>query len=139
MNPYSWALLAALAWGTAATLEKWGLADSEPITGVWVRSLGAMLGAALLTFFIPNLSAKLGALTPRAWTGIILGGFFGSIVGQIFFYNALKNGQVGRIASVSGSWPLIAFLLSIVFLGETPTLKKAAGALLVVAGVWCLK
>ena len=139
MNSYTWALSASVAWGLAAALEKWGLSDSDALTGVWLRSIGVLLGAIVMTFFIPQLSLKVSHMGPRQWTGILMGGALGSIVGQIFFYRGLKVGEIGRVASVAGSWPLIAFLLSILFLNETPTLKKILGAILVVSGVWLLK
>jgi transporter family protein len=60
-------------------------------------------------------------------------------LGQIFFYKALKVGEIGRVATVAGAWPLWAFVLSFMFLGETLTAKKTAGLLLVSIGVLLLR
>ena len=40
---------------------------------------------------------------------------------------------------IAGSFPLIAFILSVLFLGESISLAKIAGMVLIVIGIWVLK
>jgi transporter family protein len=62
-----------------------------------------------------------------------------SVVGQLFFYQALKGDHIGRVPAVGGSWPVFAFFLSLIFLKEPPTVKKILGVALVAMGVALLK
>jgi bacterial/archaeal transporter family protein len=139
MTAFQLAALAALVWGSAAFCEKMGLVRADPLVGLWVRSVGVFVGGAALTFFIPQFGAKFAAAGWASHAWLFGGGILASILGQIFFYRALKIGEIGKVASVGGSWPLVAFVLSMVFLGEAPTPRKFAGVALVFAGVSLLK
>ena len=46
---------------------------------------------------------------------------------------------MSRIVPLSGSYPLIAFVLGILLLGESITPCKVVGALLITLGIWFLK
>jgi transporter family protein len=126
-------------WGGASFLEKWGLERVDPLSGVLVRSAGVVLGTVVFAWFSP--ASRAGALKFDVPSALCLmgGGIMASVLGQVFFYRALKTGEVGRVAAVGGAWPVVAFLLSLAFLGEPFTLKKGAGVGLVLTGVFLLK
>ncbi len=139
MSAFVLAALAALMWGTSTLAEKAALLRADPLAGVIPRSLGVALGAGLLALFIPQLSSK---LTDMGWKSFVLlmgGGLFASVLGQTFFYRALKMGEVSRVAPIGGAWPLVAFVGSLLVFQEPLTLKKLAGVLLIVAGGALLK
>ncbi|MBU0549809.1 MAG: EamA family transporter [Candidatus Omnitrophica bacterium] len=138
MNAFIWALLAASIWGIVPLLEKLGLAKVEPLVGVFYRSLGVVVGLLLLGAFMLK-PQQIKAIDLRSAGFLILGGFLASILAQICFYNSLKIGEVSRVVPISGSYPLIAFMLGMLILGESVSLIKAAGALLIVLGIWALK
>ena len=138
MNAFIWALLAASIWGIVPLLEKLGLAKVEPLVGVFYRSLGVVAGLLLLGAFMLK-PQQIKAIDLRSAGFLILGGFLASILAQICFYNSLKIGEVSRVVPISGSYPLIAFMLGMLILGESVSLIKAAGALLIVLGIWALK
>jgi len=62
-----------------------------------------------------------------------------SILGQIFFYNALKTGEASKVVPIAGIYPLVAFLVGIIFLGESFTLMKATGVTFVILGLFLLR
>ena len=140
MNAFTWAAAAAaaVAWGIAPLIEKAGLKGTQPMAGLFYRCLGVVLGMVFLLSFLVKPS-QIKAVEMRSAILLIAGGFLASIVGQIFFYNALKVGDVSRVVPVSGSYPFIAFLLGVLLFGESMTALKLGGVLLVVAGVWLLK
>ncbi|MBD3296619.1 MAG: EamA family transporter [Candidatus Omnitrophica bacterium] len=138
MSGYFWALLTACIWGLVPVLEKTGLSQIKPFQGLFFRSLGIVLGLALLGLFIVK-PAEIRAVPVRSALILVLSGFMASFLAQIAFYHALKVGEVSRVVPVAGSFPMIAFLLGVVFLGETFTLVKAAGMALVIGGIWLLK
>jgi len=138
MNAFLWAILAACIWGCVPLLEKLGLTKVEPLVGLFYRCLGVIMGFLLLIIFAIK-PHELKAVNLRSVLLLMLGGFLASIVAQVCFYNSLKLGEVSRVVPISGIYPLIAFVLGVLLLGESLTLIKTIGVLLVVAGIWMLK
>jgi len=91
----------------------------------------------LVAFFVKP--AEIKTVDLRSASFLILGGFLASFVAQMMFYHALKAGEVSRIVPIAGSFPLIAFVLGILILGESFSWIKIAGAMCIVAGIWILK
>ncbi|HBK84561.1 MAG TPA: hypothetical protein DDZ53_00860, partial [Firmicutes bacterium] len=54
---------------------------------------------------------------------------------QVFYFVALRRGDVGRIAPIAGSYPLFACLLAAVFLGEKLSPGRVFGTVLVFLGI----
>ena len=138
MSAFIWAILAAFIWGIVPLLEKLGLAKVNPLTGLFYRCFGVLLGLLLLGLFVLK-PQEVKSVDPRSIVLLVMGGFLASFVAQICFYNGLKIGDVSKVVPISGSYPLIAFFLGILFLGESMNLIKTAGALLIVIGIWLLK
>ncbi len=140
LSAFTWALLASFCWGFAPLLEKVGLrGHTDPVIGVFVRSLGVMLGALCFLPILPRLAGRFSDLTPRNWIFLCLGGLVASIIGQLCFYRALKIGDVSRVVPIGASYPVLAFLFGVLFLGESLTWGKAGGIVLVMAGVYLLR
>ncbi|MFH1782878.1 MAG: EamA family transporter [Candidatus Omnitrophota bacterium] len=139
MTAFYFAVLTALIWGCVPILEKIGLAKIDPLPGIFIRVSGVLLGVIILGVF--NTQAFKAALKAdlRTILFIMIGGFLASIVGQIFFYNALKAGEASKVVPISGTYPLVSFLLGLIFLGETFTLSKGLGVVLVILGVFLLR
>ncbi len=138
MSAFSWALLAALCWGFAPVFEKLGLRGAAPLPALFYRCLGVFIGFAILMVFMVK-PAELRTIDARSALFLVAGGFVASFLGQVCFYNSLKLGAVSRMVPVSGSYPLIAFVLGVLLLGEGINLYKLAGAGLILAGLWFLK
>ena len=139
MSAFTMALMAAVIWGLAAFCEKMGLRGADPMAGVVARSLGVMLGGVAMTFAVPDLVVKVRDMGWPSFTWLAGGGVLASILGQVFFYRALKIGEIGKVATVGGSWPLMAFFLSVFFLNEAASPRKLAGVALVILGVSLLR
>ncbi len=139
-SAFSWALLAAFCWGFAPVLEKAGLrGTADPAIGVIVRTLGVLIGALLFVPFLPKLAGRFSDLTLRNWIYLCLGGLIASIIGQLCFYRALKIGEVSRVVPIGASYPVLAFLLGVLFFGESFTWSKMCGIVLVISGVYLLR
>jgi len=132
--------MASCCWGCAPLLEKAGLRGQiDPAIGVFVRSIGVMLGALCFIPALMQMPARFSEVAPRNWIYLCLGGFMASIVGQLCFYRALKVGDVSRVVPVGASYPVIACLFGIFLLHESLTPGKAIGILLVVSGTFLLR
>jgi len=139
MKPFYWALGAAFIWGCAPILEKLGLAKAPVFAGLFFRSMGVVIGTGLLLVFKFGVIKESLVSPLQGWGLLIAGGFLASILGQICFYHALKDGEASLVVPLAASYPLIAFMLGTIFLGEKITLAKLSGMLLVVLGVFFLK
>ena len=138
MIAYKWAILTVCIWGVVPVLEKIGLSKVTPFVGLFYRCLGILIGLFIVGTFLVRPS-ELKQVELKTIFILILSGFLASFVAQIAFYNALKLGEVSKIVPLSATYPLIAFILGIVFLGETLSLQKIFGMILVLSGVWFLR
>ena len=139
MNAFLWAILTAIVWGCVPMLEKIGLNRLETPVGLFYRCFGVLMGIVILLFFYgKEIKASLSGFH-SGMIYLIAGGFIASVVGQLFFYNALKTDEASKIVPLAGSYPLVAFLLGALLLGEKVTLAKSAGMIFVVAGVYLLR
>ena len=138
MNAFIWAMLASVVWGFVPILEKLGLKDVKPMSGLFYRCAGVAIGLILLSIVLVK-PAEIKAVGIRSACLLMLAGFLASFVAQIFFYNGLKLGEVSRIVPISASYPLMTFLLGVWLLGESWSFVKLGGVVLIVAGMWLLR
>lgn len=138
MNALAWAVLAACIWGVVPILEKQGLVKVSPFAGLFYRSMGVIIGLFFLTPFL-IITKELKPADMRSAILLIISGLLASFAAQICFYNGLKYGEVSRIVPIAGSFPLIAFMLGLVFLGESISVMKVSGCALIISGIWMLK
>ncbi len=139
MKAFIFALMTAFVWGIVPIIEKVGVSRIQPLAGLLLRSCGVITGLLMLAVF--NNSALRVALKadPKTIALLALGGFMASIIGQMFFYNALKLGEASKVVPIAGIYPLVSFILGLIFLGETFTPAKAGGVIFVVIGLFLLR
>jgi transporter family protein len=139
MKSYYFALLTALVWGLVPVFEKIGLSRMTPAAGIFVRCLAVSTGAVILLSFKPGILGELSK-TPVKYIALIVGGgFTANFLGQLLFYNALKNGDVSKIVPIAGAYPLISFVMGILILGENLTIAKSCGLGCIILGIVLLK
>ncbi len=138
-NAFFLAVLSALIWGMAPVFEKVGLNSKiDPYLGVVVRTLPiAFIGLTGLIFM--GRIDSLFQVDMKSAAFVIIGGLIAGFIGQIVFYTALKSGEASVVVPVAATYPLVALVISILFLGEAVTWQKVTGIGLVVAGVVMLK
>jgi len=139
MKAFYFALATAVVWGIVPILEKMGVARIAPLAGVMIRSLGVVIGVSFLAVFNSQTFKAALKADPRTIFLLVLGGFMASILGQILFYNALKTGEASKVVPIAGIYPLVAFLLGVIFLGEAVTVAKVGGVIFVVLGLFLLR
>ncbi|HIQ48626.1 MAG TPA: hypothetical protein EYH58_03205 [Aquifex aeolicus] len=127
------ALLSAFIWGSAPVLFKLGLrGDVSPISGIFIHNLTATVFA-----FLTLLAVKenpVGYPVKELLT-VALGGFVSGFLGLLVYYKAIKVGYVSIVAPIASSSPLFSTLLAIIILGESFTLTKFIGTILVIIGI----
>jgi transporter family protein len=66
-------------------------------------------------------------------------GIVAGLLGVFTYYSALKTGNASRIVPLASVYPMIAFILSVLFLKENFTATKLLGTLFVILGIFLLK
>ncbi len=132
MKAVIFAILSALVWSTAPIIFKIGLKGSvPPLVGIFFHNLTATLFALIvLTAMRESFNYPL-----RDILIICTGGFISGFLGLLLYYKAIKEGEVSVVAPIVASSPLWASLLAFLLLGESFSVIKVVGALLVVSGV----
>ena len=137
---FLFAILAAIIWGFAPALEKVGLrgAGMDPFLGVFIRTVPIAVFAMLGVLLMGRLG-EVASIDFKSVLFVAAGGLVAGLFGQLAFYSALKSGEASVVVPVAATYPLVALIVSVVFLGEAFTIQKLAGIALVVGGVALLK
>ncbi|EAX48550.1 protein of unknown function DUF6, transmembrane [Thermosinus carboxydivorans Nor1] len=138
LKSFSFAVLALFCWGMAPLFGKLGLGGLEPLTALTIRS-AVVTGLLALAVTAGGKWSAVLAAAPRDVLFVALEGVCAALLGQLAYYYALKYGEVGRVSPVVSAFPLVALILAAVFFGEKITAGKAAGAVLIVAGIILLR
>ncbi len=138
LQAFLFALLTAVLWGAATVLDKLALARLQPLAGVLIRSV-AISVAALAVAGATMRERVWEGIDARSWFFIIMSGMCSGLIGQWTYYKALKYAEASRVVPIVGGYPLVAFVLAVLVLGESITVQKLCGAGLVVAGIVLLR
>jgi len=128
------ALLGMICWGVAPIFGKLGLQGIDPLTALVGRTFIAalLIGAAALG---GGRLGHLRAVPFQAWFLIALEAIFATLVGDLFYYAALKWGGAAQTTLVLSAAPLITLWVGWQFLREPLTAPRLLGAALIIAGV----
>lgn len=127
-----YAILSAFFASLTAIFAKIGITGVNSNLATAIRSFIILLVAWGIVFArseykgIPALSRH--NLIYIAVSGVATG------LSWIFYFKALQIGKVTQVAPVDKLSVALTIVLSVVFLGESLTLKTAIGALLIIAG-----
>lgn len=131
-----YALLSAFFASLVAILAKVGMkgVDSDLATAIrTVIILVVAWGIALTRGKTQGISA----LTQQNWLFLVLSGVATGL-SWIFYFHALKIGEVSKVAPIDKLSVALAIGMSVLFLGETLTIKTAVGAALIIGGTFVL-
>ncbi|GAB4342233.1 MAG: EamA family transporter [Candidatus Abyssubacteria bacterium] len=135
---FLFAMLTIVLWGSASVLDKLALARLQPLAGVAARSI-AISCVAVLAVAVSLRERAWEGVDARSWVFIILSGMCSGLLGQWTYYKALKYAEASRVVPIVGGFPLAAFFLAVLVLGESFTLQKLLGTALVAAGIMLLR
>ncbi|WP_297062400.1 DMT family transporter [Thermococcus sp.] len=131
------ALASAFSWASATILVRLGLRKLSPIGANIFRLYVASTSFLIIFALTGNLTVfKLPA-------GLLLLAFisaqFGFVIGDYFYFNALKRMGVSRTVPITSTYPLWAILWAILFLGKRVKPHVIIGAVLVVLAIIVVK
>ncbi len=127
-----YALLSALFAALTAIFAKVGIKGVDTDLATAIRTVVILIIAWGIAF-VRGGASTIQTLTKQNIIFLCLSGVATGL-SWIFYFKALQLGKVSQVAPVDKLSVAIAIVLSILFLGETLTLKTSIGALLIIAG-----
>ncbi len=126
------ALLSAFFAALTAVFAKVGVKDVDSDLATAIRTI-VILVVAWSIAFLKGGTSTIHSLTKQNLIFLTLSGLATGL-SWIFYFKALQLGKLSQVAPVDKLSVALVILFSIVFLGETLTLKTAIGAICIVAG-----
>jgi bacterial/archaeal transporter family protein len=127
-----YALLSALFAALTAIFAKVGIKGVDTDLATAIRTVVILVIAWGIAFFRGS-AATIYTLTRQNIIFLCLSGIATGL-SWIFYFKALQLGKVSQVAPVDKMSVALAIIFSIIFLGETLTIKMAIGATLIIAG-----
>jgi transporter family protein len=127
-----WAVLSALFAAATALLAKAGVANVDPNLATAIRTSVVVAFAWIIALTL-GTHAGLVHVGRRSWLFLVLSGLATGL-SWICYFRALSLGEASKVAPVDKLSVVFVVLLAWPLLGETITLAKAAGVLLIAAG-----
>lgn len=125
-------LMSALATGAVAVISKAGLKNVDSSLGFAVQSVTILV--ATWAYVITTGKVRgLSSIEPKAWGFLLVTGVV-SAIAYLFYFAAVKAGDVSRVAPLDRLSLVFAILFAAVFLSEKITLPVVFGGALMVMG-----
>ena len=124
-----------LSWVTFTLIGKKVLTGMKPLTAIFYAS--SVGGAALLPAALAEgMVAHLPGYRLLDWAAVFYLGFFGTVLGFVWFYDGIRHIGPTRAGLFINFVPVSAVILAFLLLQEPLTVSLLAGTLLVCAGVY---
>ena len=134
MERWVWfAILSMFFAGFTSVIAKQGLAGITGELGLTVRTVFVSVFVFLFAS-VAVARTEWSALTSRHFLWLGASGLT-TAISWIFYYKALKEGEVSTVALIDKGSFIVAVALAWWFLGEAITPRKAVGAALILAGL----
>lgn len=125
------AVFSAFFAGVTAILAKIGVKNTDSTVATAIRTVVILLFSWLLVF-LTGAQKSLSLVDGKTLLFLILSGL-STGASWLFYFKALVNGDVNKVAPIDKSSTILTILLAFVLLGEPITLGKGAG--IIVMGI----
>jgi transporter family protein len=126
------ALLSALFAALTGIFAKVGIKNIDTNLAIAIRTIVVVVLAWAIVFFKGGIST-ITSLTKQNWAFLIFSGITTGL-SWIFYFKALEIGKISQVAPVDKLSLALTIIFSVIFLGETLSLKTAIGASCIVMG-----
>jgi transporter family protein len=131
-----YALLSAFFAALVAILAKLGMKGVDSDLATAIRTVVILMVAWGIAVSRGKVQG-VHSLTQQNWIFLVLSGVATGL-SWVFYFHALKVGEVSKVAPIDKLSVALAIGLSVLFLGETLTIKTAIGAALIIGGSFVL-
>ncbi len=127
-----YAIISAFFASLTAIFAKLGVSNINSNLATAIRTIVVLI--MIWAIVLARGEAKgIGSLSKQNIIFLIVSGFATGL-SWLFYFKALQLGNVSQVAPVDKLSIALTIALSVVFLGETLTLKTTIGAILIIAG-----
>ncbi|NQT95189.1 MAG: EamA family transporter [Candidatus Omnitrophica bacterium] len=134
---FIYALIVMICWGLAPIFAKAGLAKLPLMTAIVFRN--TFIAIIFLSAFLMSGQLKtLSTCNMGSVFLILIEALLAGLIGQYFYYKAVKVWEASRVVPIVGAYPLVSFIIAVLVLSEKVTLAKSLGVVFVVIGVGLL-
>jgi transporter family protein len=133
---WTYALLSALFAALTALFAKIGIKNINSDLATGIRTI-VILAISWGIVFFKGSQSTINLISRSSLLFLCLSGITTGL-SWIFYFRALQIGTVSQVASVDKLSLALAIILSVIFLGETLSLKMAVGSVLIIAGTLVL-
>lgn len=127
-------LLSAFGWGLSSILLKLSMKNKSVVT-LNISRLYIISVVYAIFFTIDGNWREILNLTPLQFLIAFISAQFGFVIGDYFFFNAMKIMGVSRTVPITSSYPLWAILWAYLFLGRSIDVQIILGAFLIVLAI----
>jgi transporter family protein len=121
-------------WGSTPLLEKMGLKEVEPLTGILIRS-GTITIVLLVVYLFNGRLHELTKISLKNYSLFAASGIMAGLIAMWTYYYLLKAGMTSKIVPIAAAYPFITAILSIVILGEQVTFQRIIGIVFTIGGI----
>ncbi len=126
------ALVSAFSWASATILVRMGLKRLSPISANILRLYVAALTFLVIFLATNNMGGVFRLSPPRLLLVAFISAQFGFVIGDYFYFSALKRMGVSRTVPITSTYPLWAILWAVLFLD-----RKVSPPQVVIGGPAC--
>ncbi|MDI7776410.1 EamA family transporter [Asticcacaulis sp. EMRT-3] len=127
-----WALLSAIFAAMTAVLAKVGVSDINSDMATFLRTVVILVVSALVLFGLKEWR-PVSAISLKTWIFLTLSGV-ATGASWLCYFRALKLGEAARVAPIDKLSVVFVAVFSVLFLGESLSLKNWLGVALIAGG-----
>ena len=127
-----WSLLSAIFAAATAILAKLGVSNVEPNLATAIRTTVVVLFAWAIALAL-GTHGGIPHIERRSWIFLLLSGLATGL-SWLCYFRALSLGPASKVAPIDKLSVVFVIILAAPILGESLTMRKAAGGLLIAAG-----
>ncbi|MDO4229764.1 MAG: EamA family transporter [Capnocytophaga sp.] len=131
-----YALLSALFASCTAIFAKLGVQNISSNLATAIRSI-VILVMVWVIVLAKGEAKQLGSLSKQSIVFLVISGVATGL-SWLFYFKALQIGRVSQVATVDKLSVALTIIFSVLFLGESLSLKTALGAIFIIIGTFIL-
>jgi transporter family protein len=129
-----YAIISMLFAGLTSVIAKFGMKDLSSDTALAVRTAVVFSIVIANAFLFRNAFVEIQQTSSKNLIFLAISGITTSL-SWIFYYRAMKEGQVSYVASIDKASIVVTLILSFIILKEPVTAKLLAGAAFILTGM----
>jgi transporter family protein len=123
-----------ISWGIFGVINKIALQRLHPLQLLIVGACVSILTLPLYSIVLKHSNITVPHFTTTSFL-LCIAASSTSIIGNIAYIYGIRSGQLGTVAVLSSTYPVLTVGLAVLFLGETLTITKILGIIFVMVGV----